>query len=298
MPTAAPRPAAALAALAVGARAPAAVALLALAVLTPAAPAPAAAAPAWRHVAPAAAAAAWRSAAPAAAAAAWRLPVRGEVVGGFAYDERRPFAAGSRRGVDIAAAPGAAVWAACSGRVSHAGWVPQWGLGVSVRCGRLTATHLGLGALAVRRGGRVRRGDGVRRGQWIGHAGPAGVVRLGARVTARRFGWVDPLRLTDRSPPPAAGPPIPAGPPPRTRVPPPRARVPPRPVPARSRPAASRAGPAQPAVPAAHRGIPAPAWLGAALLAAGLPLGGMLSLRRARARRAPRPRPAPARPRG
>ena len=217
-----------------------------------------------------------------AAAAAWRLPVRGEVLRVFAYDERRPFAAGWRRGVDIAAAPSAAVRAACSGRVSHAGRLPQRGLGVSIRCGRLTATHLGLGALAV------RRGDPVRRAQRIGRAGPNGVVRLGARVTARRFGWVDPLTLTGPAPPPAAGPPIPAGPPPR-------GRVPARPVPALPRVAAPPARAARPRVPASPRGIPAAAWLGVALLATGLPLGAVVSVRRSRSRRAGRPRPVAAR---
>jgi peptidase M23-like protein len=259
MPTALPRPAAGAAPRAAARVAPLAVlALLALAAL------------------------AWG--APVAAAAAWRLPVRGEVVRSFTYDERRPFAAGSRRGVDIAAQPGAAVSAACSGRVGHAGPVPQRGLGVSVRCGRLTATHLGLGALTVRRGERLRRG------RRIGLVGASGVVRLGARVTARRFGWVDPLALVARPPPPAADPPIPAGTPPRGRVPALR-------VPARPRVSAPPARAMHRRVPAA-RGIPAPAWLGVALLAAGLPLGAVVTLRRARSRRARRPRPAAARIRG
>ena len=221
-----------------------------------------------------------------AAAAAWRLPVRGEVLRVFAYDERRPFAAGWRRGVDIAAAPSAAVRAACSGRVSHAGRLPQRGLGVSIRCGRLTATHLGLGALAV------RRGDPVRRAQRIGRAGPDGVVRLGARVTARRFGWVDPLALTGPAPPPAAGPPpIPTGPPPR-------GHVPARPAPALPRVAAPPARAAKPGVPASPRGIPEAAWLGVALLATGLPLGAVVSVRRSRSRRAGLPGPVAARLRG
>jgi peptidase M23-like protein len=222
---------------------------------------------------------------PAPAAASWRLPVRGEVVRVFAYDERRPFAGGSRRGVDIAAQPGAAVSAACSGRVSHAGRVPVRELGVSVRCGRLTATHLGLGALTV------RRGDRLRRGRRIGQVGRSGVVRLGARVTARRFGWVDPLALTGPPPPPADGPPIPAGPPPRPGAPARPVRARPR-VPAPP-PRATRRG-----VPAAHHGIPALAWLGVALIAAGLPLGAVVTLRRSRSRRARRPRPAAARLRG
>src|SRR5215210_329608 len=126
---------------------------------------------------------------------AWRLPVAGEVSGAFTYDERRPFAPHRRRGVDLRAAPDAVVRAACSGEVSHAGRVPLRGLGVTVRCGRLTATHLGLGALGVRAGERVRRG------RRLGRVGPAGIVRLGARVTVRRFGWIDPLRLVGALPP-------------------------------------------------------------------------------------------------
>jgi murein DD-endopeptidase MepM/ murein hydrolase activator NlpD len=226
-----------------------------------------------------------------AAAAAWRLPVRGEVVRAFAYDERSPFTAGSRRGVDIAPGPGAAVSAACSGRVSHAGRVPQRGLGVSVRCGSLTATHLGLGTLTVRRGDRLRAGHS------IGRAGPSGVVRLGARVTARRFGWIDPLALTGPPPPPAAAPPIPVGPPPRTRVPA-------RPISVRLRAPARPGVPARtarlPATPArtANRAVPALAWLGAGLLAAGLPLGAVVTLRRSRSQRARRPGPAAVRLRG
>ena len=252
------------------------------------------------------------SASPTAAAAAWRLPTRGEVVRSFTYDERRPFAAGSRRGVDLAARPNAAVWAACSGRVSHAGRVPRRGLGVSVRCGHLTATHLGLGALTV------RRGDSIRRGQRLGRAGPAGVVRLGARVTARPFGWIDPLELVNAPPPPDTAPPIPVGPSPGPRAParpvPARPRAP---VPAaRARPLAPRSALPAPGAqrlrrpptlrsPAPRvsarpipREVPALAWLGAALLAAGLPLGAVLTVRRSRSRQAPRPGPAAARLRG
>src|SRR5689334_23314744 len=91
----------------------------------------------------------------------WRWPVQGEVVGGFRYAPRHPFAAGGRRGVDIAAAPGAVVRSACAGRVTYAGPVPGRGLGVTVRCGALVATHLGLGRLAVRRGAAVGPGRGL-----------------------------------------------------------------------------------------------------------------------------------------
>src|SRR3954469_18735929 len=134
----------------------------------------------------------------------WRWPVEGAVVGRFAYARSAPFTAGARRGIDIAAAPGAAVRSACRGRVSFAGAVPGGrGLGVTVRCGALVATHLGLARLAVRRGRRVaagvrprpgraaRAGRGGRRvaaGARGGAVGPAGTVRLGARRSDDRFG--------------------------------------------------------------------------------------------------------------
>src|SRR3954452_17379793 len=114
----------------------------------------------------------------------WRWPVDGAVVGRFAYARRGLSARRPRRGIDIAATPGAAVRSACRGRVSFAGGVPGGrGLGVTVRCGALVATHLGLVRLAVRRGGRV--GAGTR----LGSVGPGGTVRLGARRAADRFGY-------------------------------------------------------------------------------------------------------------
>jgi hypothetical protein len=137
------------------------------------------------------------------AARTWRWPVRGPVVGRFRLSRARPFARGQRRGIDVAARPGAPVGAACSGRVSFAGPVPGRGLAVSVRCGALAATYLGLGALAVRAGERVSVRDR------LGVVGARGRVRLGARWRADRFGYVDPLALLGdpRGParPPALG---------------------------------------------------------------------------------------------
>jgi hypothetical protein len=271
-----------------------------------------------------------------AAAGSWRRPVAGEVVGAFQYSARRPFAAGWRRGIDIAARPGALVHAACGGRVSFAGPLPGEGAGrgVSVHCGALTATHLGLAGLAVRRGAMVAAGAPV------GTLGPSGLLRLGARVTARRFGYVDPLRLLGREPwvPPVAAPrrrggrdrrpapepaPAPAlGPAPRPhavpadpasaprpvptatpalgpaprRHPAPAARAPaPRPVPTAAPPLAAAPLPhaianapasreALPA-PVLGRGVPPVAWAGLVLLAAGLPLGGVVHRRARRGRR-------------
>jgi hypothetical protein len=208
----------------------------------------------------------------------WRWPLDGEFVGGFRYAPRHPFAAGGRRGIDIAASPGAAVRSACRGRVTFAGPIPRGGLGVSVRCGDLVATHLGLGRLAVRRGASV--GAGRR----LGVVGPAGRLRLGARRRAERFGYVDPLALLAADPPPAGrGPsPLPLGRAPRVRRSPPAVRAP-APIPRRSavprpRPVASPS----PAAPS-DAAIPPAAWAGLVLLAAGVPLGGLL--RRSRRRR-------------
>jgi hypothetical protein len=235
-----------------------------------------------------------------AASPPWALPVHGPVAAGFRYDPARPFAAGARRGVDLRAAAGSPVRAACSGRVTHAGAVPRWAVGVSLRCGRFAATHLGL------RGLLVHLGDRVRRGQRIGRVGPAGVIRLGARLSTERFGWVDPLALVARERPRGA---------PLGRVPPPAARgasprLGPRPVP-RPHPSphpalrADRAPhpsagpdpsphPAPPGFapvspPGRRRAAPVIAWIAAALIAAGLPVGPILVARRGRRRAAARP---------
>src|SRR3954470_13506917 len=148
----------------------------------------------------------------------------GEVVSAFRHDARTPFAAGQQRGVDLAARPGSLVVAACSGRVSFAGRVPRFGLGVSVRCGRMTATHLGLARVSVGRGTRVSAGAA------IGSAGGSGVVRLGARVTAERFGYLDPLSLVGDGRVPGPAPIAPVRPRPSVPRPPPVAAPAPRPA--------------------------------------------------------------------
>jgi Peptidase family M23 len=223
----------------------------------------------------------------------WRWPVDGTVVGRFAYARSAPFTAGARRGIDIAAAPGAAVRSACRGRVAFAGAVPGGrGLGVTVRCGPLVATHLGLVRLVVRRGGRV--GAGTR----LGSVGPAGTVRVGARRAADRFGYVDPLALLRGDGPPE-GPAVPA--PAGRRGPRPSAaprRLPlgrsPLPVPPHAPPGRVPHAPdtalAPRPRPAAHprdAAIPAGAWAGLILLAAGVPLGGLVRRRRTRSANAP-----------
>src|SRR4051812_36623282 len=49
----------------------------------------------------------------------WRWPVASrDVAARFAYSPRHPFVAAQRRGIDVAAAPGATVRAPCGGRVS------------------------------------------------------------------------------------------------------------------------------------------------------------------------------------
>src|SRR5262245_41903625 len=80
---------------------------------------------------------------------AWRWPLHGPVVGSFRLTPAAPFARGQRRGIDVAAAAGSTVRAACPGRVSFAGAVPRFGLAVSVRCPALVATYLRLGRLTA-----------------------------------------------------------------------------------------------------------------------------------------------------
>jgi hypothetical protein len=197
---------------------------------------------------------------PAAATPRWHWPLRGELTGRFRVTPASPYAAGQRRGIDIAAAPGTPVGSACAGTVTYAGRVPRAGLGVTVRCGRLAATHLGLAAVAVRAGSRLA--PGMR----LGTLGQEGRLRLGARAVDRRYGYVDPLGLLAADPIPR--PPLGGAPRARPVVPPPLRGPSRRPAPA-------------PAPPS----IPGPAWVGVGLLAAGLPLGA-LTRRTTRRRRA------------
>jgi hypothetical protein len=197
---------------------------------------------------------------PPAFGAAWRLPVQGRVVRAFDYSPRTPFRAGAVRGVDLRVAAGVPVRAACSGRVTFAGRVPRGGLGVSVRCGRFVATELGLGALGV------ARGDVVVVGAVVGRAGDGGVVRLGARRAGSRFGYVDPMRLVGRGP--AVAPPsvVALGRAPRGAPPPALARE--------SRDSRGFRSPGAGGRPAR---APVLAWIGLALLAAGVGGGGLMA---------------------
>ena len=240
-------------------------------------------------------AAASQSGVPAARADArpWRAPVVGEVVARFSYSKVQPFAAGQRRGIDLAAPPGSVVGAACAGRVSFAGRLPSGARGVSVRCRGLTATHLGLARVTVRRGTTVRAGAA------LGTVGRAGRVRLGARVTASAFGYVDPLDLlgADRPAPPTA----PLGRAPEQRPGAPLGRAPrPAPVagvrhrvpvretrlrlPRVGTDASGSSSALRPGASGSPSAIPPAAWAGLVLLAAGLPMAGLT--RAARRRRA------------
>jgi hypothetical protein len=134
----------------------------------------------------------------AAEAQRWRRPLPGgAVVGSFSYERSAPYVRGRRRGIDLAGAAGAPVLAACGGVVRHAGRVPGFGRGVTVRCGPLVATELGLAAIGVRTGQRLAPGAP------IGRLGAGGVLRLGARLARDGHGYVDPLTLLAA---PTAGP--------------------------------------------------------------------------------------------
>jgi hypothetical protein len=201
-----------------------------------------------------------------AAAAGWRWPLHGPVVGAFHVLPQAPFARGQRRGIDVSAPTGAVVRAACPGRVTFAGPLPHRGLAVSVRCGALVSTYLGLGRLGVRVGSRIGRGDG------LGTLGPSGRLRLGARRAADRRGYVDPLTLlADEAP---AAPRL--GPAPRAR----QHRFH-RPLPAVA--PALLPAPVPTAAPApAPRRLPWPAYPALALVACALPVGGVVRRRRGR----------------
>jgi hypothetical protein len=207
----------------------------------------------------------------------WRPPLPdGTLSAAFTFDRAAPYVRGARRGIDLHGTPGARVVAACAGVVTYAGRVPGWGRGVSLRCGGLVATELGLASASVARGARVWPGAVV------GRLAPLGVLRLGARRVGARQGYVDPLGLLsrgERSAPPAVAP---RGRPavrPRSRATPAAAPL----LNGRAIPAAS-AQPTAVVVPYAVA-LPLPAWAGLALLAAGVGGGGVARRHRRRRRR-------------
>jgi hypothetical protein len=208
----------------------------------------------------------------AAARERWRRPLPGgAVAGSFSFDRAVPYERGRRRGIDLRGGPGARVLAVCAGVVTHAGSVPGWGRGVTLRCaGGLVATELGLASLALARGARVMPGAEV------GRLAARGVLRLGARIAARRQGYVDPaelLRDGDGAPGWPAVAPTPGGRGTRGRRPPVAAA-----------PAAVALAPADAPAPAAGP-PPWPLLAGLALLTTAAAGGG--------AARRHRPRPAP-----
>lgn len=123
------------------------------------------------------------------------------MVAPFTYERAAPYMHGRRRGIDIRARPGAPVLAVCSGDVSYAGRVPAFGRGVTVRCGRLVATELGLSKPLVARGTHVSRGTP------LGLLGPTGTLRLGARLASGRNAYINPEPLLADQPPQLAPPP-------------------------------------------------------------------------------------------
>jgi murein DD-endopeptidase MepM/ murein hydrolase activator NlpD len=213
-------------------------------------------------------------AAPARGAAleGWRWPVAGPVLQPFALSADR-FAAGQHRGIDIGAARGSPVRAACTGRVTFAGVAGPSGRTVTLVCGRYVTTYLHLGSAAVARGATIAAGHR------IGTVGTSGTPRLRAvhlqfdvRLVASRWAYVDPLSVL---PDPDAGPRQgPLGPAPRAGRPVRRRRLPP------PRPRFATA-PVRPAVRPAH--APLAVWLALALLASAVP-GSLLASNRARKR--------------
>lgn len=196
---------------------------------------------------------------PSARAERWRWPVRGAVLQSF-HLPARAYGPGGHRGIDIAAPAGTPVRAACPGRVTFAGAAPGAGRVVSVACGALSATYVHLGAIAVHRGAKLRAGDR------LGSVGAARHLHFGARRSAERTGYVNPLALFGE---PSPTPPV-APPPPRS----PRRRPVIRPSPHLPR-ATSEPGHSAPLL----------AWVGAALVALAVPgLGVRHAVRRRRRR--------------
>lgn len=199
----------------------------------------------------------------------WLRPVPGEVARSFSYARGAPFAAGAHRGVDIAATPGAAVRAACAGRVVHAGAVAGRDEVVSVSCGGRRVSYLPLATVAVRAGAEIRAGAPI--GTVArGHGG----LHLGVRREGDPFGYEDPLALLpapDTPFAPAPRPTTPRGTTPRLARRPNLPQVAPRPAPAGAKVRPGASSPAQ-----------WPVWGGLALLLSGAAGSGTVAVRRRR----------------
>jgi murein DD-endopeptidase MepM/ murein hydrolase activator NlpD len=195
-------------------------------------------------------------------------PVSGAVMRGFDYADD-PYARGHHRGIDLAAAPGDPVRAACSGRVTFAGRAGTNGKAVTIRCGRWSVTHLPLATIDTRAGAALPAGTPLgTAGATHRHAG----LHLGVRRSTDPHGYIDPAPLL-RTPPRPAPPVAPRAITRRTAPSPPH----PAPLPA----ARTAPGPRAGSSPLA----PWPAWAGLALLLAGTTGAG--AARRARRRCAP-----------
>jgi hypothetical protein len=211
----------------------------------------------------------------------WRPPLpHGTLSGAFTFVGAVPYVRGARRGIDLRGTPGARVVAACAGTVTYAGRVPGWGRAVSLRCGGLIATELGLASASVARGARVWPGAEV------GRLGQRAVLRLGARRAGARQGYVDPLGLLSRGEPSAPPPVAPRGGPaarPASRSSPPATPV----ASLHAVRVAAAVASAHPPAVAAPRApaLSTLAWAGLALLAAGIGGGGVARRRRRRHRR-------------
>jgi murein DD-endopeptidase MepM/ murein hydrolase activator NlpD len=132
-------------------------------------------------------------------AQAWSWPAGGprSLLREFSFNPADPHEPGQHRGIDVGARLGAPVLAPASGAVVFAGTVARGGKTVTIRTpDGYTATVQHLGSLAIARGATVSEN------QVIGAVGFSGVseypephVYFSVRVTAERYGFVDPLEL-------------------------------------------------------------------------------------------------------
>ncbi len=125
-----------------------------------------------------------------AAAAAWRWPLdTRQIAERFSFDQGDRYRRGAHRGVTLRGAGGSEVKAVCSGTVSFSGRLPDRRRAVTLQCGRLAATEIGLSVATVRSGQRLLAG------QSLGRLGSDGLLQVGARLQRRRDGYLDPLPL-------------------------------------------------------------------------------------------------------
>jgi hypothetical protein len=129
----------------------------------------------------------------------------------------------------------------------------------------------------------VRRGAFVLPGALLGRAGDTGHIRLGARETARRFAYRDPLSLLGA-----------ASPQPTPALPTFRGRIGPREEPTTHPPLLAPPNtPASAGAAVPSAGVSRAVWAGLALTALALPAGGFVAgRRRRRSRLATTPSPA------